>query len=121
MPNLLMLQPARTERQGWQWLWDSLGVLREFALRSSRLRAFTAKFAKKDREKRQKAHSKTTNDKVLMRSSMHEFAGMRIPGSLEETISPQDTALIVYDMQVGIVPQIKNGAEITNRVSRLVS
>ena len=52
---------------------------------------------------------------------MQQFAGMRIPGSLEETITPQNTALIVYDMQVGIVPQIKNGAEITDRVSRLVT
>jgi biuret amidohydrolase len=52
---------------------------------------------------------------------MQEFAGMKIPASLEETISAQNTALIVYDMQVGIVRQIKNGGEVTDRVSRLVS
>ena len=52
---------------------------------------------------------------------MHEFAGIKIPQSLEEIISPQNTALIVYDMQVGIVPQIKNGHGITQNLSRLVS
>ena len=51
---------------------------------------------------------------------MHEFAGIRIPGSLEEIISPQNTALIIYDMQVGIVHQIKNGQEIINNVSRIL-
>lgn len=51
---------------------------------------------------------------------MHEFAGIRIPGSLDEIISPLNTALVVYDMQVGIVPQIKNGQEIVNKVSRIL-
>ena len=51
---------------------------------------------------------------------MHEFAGIRIPGSLEEIISPQNTALIVYDMQVGIVHQIKNGQQIINNVSQIL-
>ena len=51
---------------------------------------------------------------------MHEFAGIRIPGSLDEIISPLNTALVVYDMQVGIVPQIKNGQEIINKVSRIL-
>lgn len=52
---------------------------------------------------------------------MHEFVGIKIPQSLEEIINPQNTALIVYDMQVGIVPQIKHGQEITQNLSRLVS
>ena len=52
---------------------------------------------------------------------MNEFAGITIPRSLEEIISPQNTALIVYDMQIGIVPQIKNGAEISKRVRRLLT
>ena len=52
---------------------------------------------------------------------MQEFAGITIPQSLEEIISPQNTALIVYDMQVGIVPQIKNGQEITQKVSRVLA
>ena len=52
---------------------------------------------------------------------MQEFEGIRIPGSLAEIIARQNTALIVYDMQVGIVRQIKNGQEITQNVARLVT
>lgn len=51
---------------------------------------------------------------------MQDFAGIKIPGSLEEVISPQNTALIIYDMQVGITGQIRNGQEIIQRVSRLL-
>ena len=51
---------------------------------------------------------------------MLTFQGMTIPQSLEEIISPQNTALIVYDMQVGITRQIANGAEITARVRQVL-
>jgi nicotinamidase-related amidase len=52
---------------------------------------------------------------------MQEFAGIKIPQSLEEMIHPQDTALIVYDMQVGVVRQIRNGEEITENVKRVLA
>jgi nicotinamidase-related amidase len=52
---------------------------------------------------------------------MQEFAGISIPGSLDEIISPKNTALIVYDMQVGIVGQIKNGQEISQNVRRVLA
>ena len=52
---------------------------------------------------------------------MQEFAGIKISQSLEEIISPQNTALVVYDMQVGIAGQIKNGQEITEKVSRILA
>lgn len=52
---------------------------------------------------------------------MHEYAGFTILGSLEEIISRQNTAFIVYDMQAGIVGQIKNGQEITQNVSRVLA
>ncbi len=51
---------------------------------------------------------------------MHEFRGVKIPTSLEETITPQTTALIVYDMQAGITPQISNGSVITRNVGRVL-
>ena len=51
---------------------------------------------------------------------MQEFLGIKIPGSLDEIISPQNTALIVYDMQVGIVGQIKGGQEILGRTGRVL-
>ena len=47
--------------------------------------------------------------------------GFTIPRSLEEIVSPENTALIVYDMQAGIAPQIKNGAEITAQVRKLLT
>ena len=52
---------------------------------------------------------------------MRKFAGINIPGSLEEIIHPQNTAMIIYDMQVGIVQQVKGGQEITQNVSRMLN
>lgn len=52
---------------------------------------------------------------------MQESSGIKIPGSLEEIITPQNTALIIYDMQVGITRQIRNGQEVTQRVSRVLA
>ena len=52
---------------------------------------------------------------------MKEFAGIKIPESLEEIIGQQNTALIIYDMQVGITGQIHNGAEIIHGVARLLT
>jgi len=51
---------------------------------------------------------------------MQDFAGIKIPGPLEEVISPQNTALIVYDMQSGITKQIANGQSIIQKVAMLV-
>lgn len=52
---------------------------------------------------------------------MQEFCGITIPQSLEEIIRPENTALIVYDMQAGIVPQVKNGPQIAQKVSRVLA
>jgi biuret amidohydrolase len=52
---------------------------------------------------------------------MQEFLGIKIPRSLEEIITPQNTALIVYDIQAGITGQIRNGPEVTQRVSRVLA
>ena len=52
---------------------------------------------------------------------MQEFAGIKIPQSLAEIITPQNTAFIVYDMQAGIVAQIKNGPEIVHKLSRVLA
>jgi biuret amidohydrolase len=45
----------------------------------------------------------------------HAF-DLDIPESFEEVCIPQHTALIVYDMQVGVVPQLPDGADVTARV-----
>jgi len=41
---------------------------------------------------------------------MKSAFGLRIPQTLEELCDPQRVALLVYDMQVGILSQIKNAA-----------
>jgi nicotinamidase-related amidase len=47
---------------------------------------------------------------------MQQALGLRIPQTLEDVCDPTRLALVVYDMQVGIVRQIENGSEITSRV-----
>ena len=46
--------------------------------------------------------------------------GLEIPDSFGELVNPKRCALIVYDMQAGIVPQIKDGEAITARVKRVL-
>lgn len=46
--------------------------------------------------------------------------GLQIPEQLEELVDPKRCALIVYDMQAGIVKQIKNGGAITQRVKHVL-
>ena len=50
----------------------------------------------------------------------HAF-GLDIPRTLQEACHPARTALIVYDMQVGVVGQIADGAQVTRRVVDLVA
>src|SRR4029450_737347 len=47
---------------------------------------------------------------------MERAFGLEIPRNLAEACSPQRTALLVYDMQVGVVRQLPNGPEIIARV-----
>jgi nicotinamidase-related amidase len=48
----------------------------------------------------------------------HAF-GLTIPQTLEEVCDPARTALIVYDMQVGVVSQLSDGGVITQRVAEV--
>ncbi len=52
---------------------------------------------------------------------MQRAFGLSIPQTLEEVCDPSRLALIVYDMQVGIVKQIRNGAEITAKVVEVLT
>ena len=47
--------------------------------------------------------------------------GLRIPQTLEEVCDPQRIALLVYDMQVGILSQIKNADEVTRQVLKVLT
>ena len=46
---------------------------------------------------------------------MKQFHGLSIPSALDELCEPRRTALLVYDMQVGICSQIREGARVVER------
>jgi biuret amidohydrolase len=51
---------------------------------------------------------------------MERAFGLEIPRSLEEVCRPDRLALVVYDMQAGIVEQLPDGADVTRRVVDVV-
>ena len=51
---------------------------------------------------------------------MQRAFGLNIPQTLEDVCDASRLALIVYDMQVGIVNQIENGQQITDRVLQVL-
>src|SRR6266481_10107768 len=51
---------------------------------------------------------------------MQKAFGLNIPQTLDDVCDPTRLALVVYDMQVGIVKQIENGAQITGRVLQVL-
>jgi nicotinamidase-related amidase len=52
---------------------------------------------------------------------MKRVYGLSIPETLEEVCDPQRVALLVYDMQVGILSQIKNANQITQQVLKVLT
>jgi len=52
---------------------------------------------------------------------MQRAFGLEIPQTLDDVCDPKRLALVVYDMQIGILSQIENGAQITSRVVRVLS
>jgi nicotinamidase-related amidase len=52
---------------------------------------------------------------------MQKIHGLDIPGSLAEFLDPNHVALIIYDMQVGIVRQVKERDTIIGRVRDLLT
>ncbi len=52
---------------------------------------------------------------------MKEAYGLSIPETLEEVCDAQRVALLVYDMQVGILSQIKNPEQITQQVLKVLT
>jgi len=51
---------------------------------------------------------------------MQRAYGLQVPESLEEVCDPRRLALIVYDMQVGILGQIGGGAAVTTKVAAVL-
>ena len=52
---------------------------------------------------------------------MKSAYGLRIPQTLKEVCDPERAVLLVYDMQVGILSQIKNGNEVTQQVLKVLT
>ena len=52
---------------------------------------------------------------------MKKAYGLSIPRTLEEVCDPQRIAVLVYDMQVGILNQIKNANQITQQVLKVLT
>jgi nicotinamidase-related amidase len=52
---------------------------------------------------------------------MQRAFGLNIPQTLDDICDPARLALIVYDMQVGIVKQIENGQQITDKVLQVLN
>jgi nicotinamidase-related amidase len=51
---------------------------------------------------------------------MKRVQGLDIPQTIEEICNPQRMALVVYDMQIGILKQIKNPDTVVANVSRVL-
>lgn len=51
---------------------------------------------------------------------MKRIHGLDIPQTLEEICDPQHLAVVVYDMQIGILKQIRNPEAIVAKVSRVL-
>jgi biuret amidohydrolase len=51
---------------------------------------------------------------------MESAYGLEIPQNLAETCNSRRTALLVYDMQIGIIGQIRHGQELVARVKQLL-
>jgi nicotinamidase-related amidase len=47
-------------------------------------------------------------------------SGLQIPGTLAEAVHPDTAALIVYDMQVGILRQLRHGNDVLARVLKVI-
>jgi biuret amidohydrolase len=51
---------------------------------------------------------------------MQQHRNLRIPDTLADACDPDRMALLVYDMQVGIVGQLPDGPQVTERVKRVL-
>src|SRR5262245_14535451 len=54
--------------------------------------------------------------RIRSESAAMPAANLRIPRSLTEIVHPDRCALVVYDMQVGILSQLKHGPAVLRKV-----
>jgi nicotinamidase-related amidase len=51
---------------------------------------------------------------------MHHHRTLRIPDTVADACDPERLALLVYDMQVGVIAQLADGRQVTERVMRVL-
>jgi biuret amidohydrolase len=51
---------------------------------------------------------------------MQHDGNLPIPDTLADVCDPDRLALLVYDMQVGVISQLADGREVTDRVRRVL-
>jgi nicotinamidase-related amidase len=74
-----------------------------------------------NRPKRSMIYRATLWPRLVARLGAMEAAfGLEIPRTLEEVCDPRRLALIVYDMQIGVLGQIKNADAIAKRVVEIL-
>ena len=52
------------------------------------------------------------------KAAVDKAFGLEIPETLEDACDPRKLALLVYDMQVGVLGQLPNGAAVAERVAQ---
>jgi nicotinamidase-related amidase len=52
---------------------------------------------------------------------MEKAFGVAVPRTLEDVCNPTDMAMIVYDMQIGVVRQLRNGQAVVERVGEALA
>ena len=67
-----------------------------------------------------RGHSRRIDDPIEKEEIVEKASGLNVPHTLEEACDPRRMALLVYDMQVGIVSQLRDGPEITARVAEVL-
>ena len=59
-------------------------------------------------------------ERVCSVAAVDRFNGLDIPETLEDALRPESLALVVYDMQVGVLAQIDDGDRVLANVLRLL-
>ena len=62
----------------------------------------------------------SNRDGTLEGGVMQRHRNLQIPDTLAEACDPDRMALVVYDMQVGVVGQLADGPQVTERVMRVL-
>ena len=66
--------------------------------------------------------SSANSSRIWRRGKDYEHThGLAIPTTLKDACDPQRTALLVYDMQVGICSQVKTAGQIVTRISGMLA